>query len=133
MKVQSIGLVWISVKDFEKSLDFYTKVLGLTLIEKNEEYGWAELEAEDGGVRLGIAKCLENGKGDGEIPPGHNSVATFSVEDIEDAINDLKSGPTKLIGKVQEIPGHVKLQMVQDPDGNHFQLVEMMPSCCDCH
>lgn len=123
MQVTSVGLIWISVRDFEKALSFYTETLGLKLLEKHEEFGWAELEGHDGGTRFAIAKCQG---GEGEILPGQNGVATFSVDSIEVAVDDLKKKGVRLIGAIQEVPGHVKLQMVQDGDGNHIQLVELL-------
>jgi hypothetical protein len=32
----------------------------------------------------------------------------------------------KMLGEMMEVPGHVKLQMFQDSDGNHFQLAQML-------
>lgn len=133
MKIKSLGLIWISVKNFDQSLQFYTQNLGMRLVERNDEYGWAELEANDNtGMRLGIARCAENNKADDQIAPGSNSIVTFTVDNIQQAIAELKQTKTRLLGSLQEIPGHVKLQMAVDPDGNHFQIVEMIHACCGC-
>ena len=31
-----------------------------------------------------------------------------------------------MIGEMQEIPGHVKMQTAVDSDGNHFQIVQKL-------
>ena len=45
---KSIDLVWITVSDFSRAVKFYTEVVGLQLLEKNDEWGWAELRGENG-------------------------------------------------------------------------------------
>ena len=127
MKANSIGLVWIVVEDFKRAIQFYTEVVGLRLKEMNEEWGWAELEGhEEKGMKLGIAQqrldCQE------PIQPGQNAVMTFSVDNLDKAVKDLQEQGVVLIGTVEEVPGHVKLQTVRDIEGNVFQLVEQTPS-----
>lgn len=133
MHTQSIGLVWIVVKDFKKAVKFYTEVTGLKLIEMNEQWGWAELEGHDGkGMRLGIAQYSPDNPD--PVQPGQNGVVTFTVDNMEQATKDLVKQGATLIGKVQEIPGHVKLQTVKDGDGNLFQVVEVLTSeACTTH
>ncbi len=122
MHATSMDLVWIVVSDFKKALDFYTKVVGLEVMEVNESFGWAELEGKEGGARLGICKMQDNG----EFKPGQNACMTFTVEDIEVAITNFKKCGANLSGEIQEVPGHVKMQMVIDNDGNQFQLVQVL-------
>lgn len=126
MKTKSMGLVWIVVNDIKKAIQFYTETIGLKLMEFNEHYGWAELEAQQGGSRIGLAQCQL--KSEDDILPGQNAVMTFTVENIQDALTSLLKQGVKLIGTVQEVPGHVKLQMASDADGNHFQIVELYHS-----
>ncbi|MBA3603184.1 MAG: VOC family protein [Parachlamydiaceae bacterium] len=128
MKIKSIDLAWIVVKDLNQSVKFYTEKVGLKLIELNEGFGWAELQGENGGVKLGLAQVHPTGN-EGIIP-GNNAVVTLTVDSIEDSVADLSAKGVKLIGEMQEVPGHVKLQMVQDEDGNHIQLVECLYHKC---
>ena len=130
MNLKSMDLVWIVVDDIKAAVKFYTETVGLKLMEFNEEYGWAELEGMGGGAKLGLAqkdpKCSKN-------LPGQNAVMTFTVASLEQAIADITAKGTKLEGEIQEVPGHVKLQMALDADGNRFQLVEILThSCCHC-
>lgn len=143
MRVKAIQLVWIIVKDFKKAVQFYTEVVGLKIAEMNEEWGWAELEGHEGGMILGIAQ--QRLKEQDPIEPGQNAVMTFTVDHIEKASEKLVKEGAKLIGPIEEVPGHVRLQTVMDIEGNHFQLVEEiyaghscstsepMNSCCHHH
>jgi len=122
MSAKSIELIWIVVKDIKKAIEFYTKVVGLKLEEFEEKYGWAELSGKEGGARLGIAQ-----KSDHEpIQPGQNAVVTCTVENLDKAKADFLAKGAKMQGDILEIPGIVKMQMVVDPDGNHFQIVEKL-------
>ena len=131
MKLKSMDLVWIVVNDLKKAIKFYTETVGLTLKEFHEQYGWAELEGQNGGARLGIAQSQP--KSEDGILPGQNAVMTFTVENLQNAIATLSKQGVKLIGAVQEVPGQVKMQMVADTDGNRFQLVELCHTCCSHH
>lgn len=127
MKLKSMDLVWISVNDIKKAVKFYTETVGLKLKEFNEQYGWAELEGEHGGARVGLAQCQNTPDA---LKPGQNAVMTFTVDNLQTAITSLGKQGVKLIGQVQEVPGQVKLQMAADTDGNCFQLVELCYKCC---
>lgn len=124
MHAKSFNLAWIVVKDLKQAIQFYTEVVGLKLVELNETYGWAEVQGHQDGARLGIAKEHP----EQSTKAGHNAVPTFTVENIEKAIEHLHKKGAKCQGEIQEIPGHVKLQMVIDKDGNHFQMVELLTS-----
>ncbi len=121
MSVKSIDLAWIVVKDFKKALKFYTEVVGLQLKELNEQHGWAELQGEDG-ARLGIGQCHAMNP----IQPGQNAVVTFTVEDLEKAKAEMVKKGTICVGDVLEVPGQVKMQSMQDLDGNQFQIVQTL-------
>jgi predicted enzyme related to lactoylglutathione lyase len=118
-KIKGIELAWYVVNDLDTAIKYYTDVIGLTLEEKQEEFGWAELSGESG-ARLGLAQTQPGV----EIPSGANAVITISVEELDQFLEDLKEQGATLLGEVMEIPGQVKMQMVRDPDGNYFQLVE---------
>jgi predicted enzyme related to lactoylglutathione lyase len=122
MKAKSMDLVWIVVKDFKKAIKFYTETAGLKLLKVSEEYGWAELEGHEGGAMIGIAAESKHNP----LKAGQNGCLTLSVDDIEKSKEDLQKKGVKLLGDIQEIPGHVKLLMAVDADGNHFQLAQML-------
>lgn len=135
MTIKSIDMVWMVVSDLSKAIEYYTKVVGLILREHDTQYGWAELSGKDArGTRLGLAQ-----KSDHEpIKPGQNGIVTLTVDNIREAKEDLSKKGAKFVGDILEVPNIVKLQMIVDVDGNHFQLVECNEShkeCCggSCH
>lgn len=119
-KVKQINMSWVVVTNLKKAIKFFTEEVGLELKEFNEEFGWAELSGHEGGSRLGVAQASDREP----IPAGHNSVVTFTVEDIEKGVQDLKKKGVTLIGDILEIPTVVKMQLFSDADGNKFQLVQ---------
>jgi predicted enzyme related to lactoylglutathione lyase len=120
MPVQSLELAWVVVSDFKAALKFYTETLGLKVMELSEEYGWAELQGPDGGMRLGLAKQSDNSN----VIAGQNAVVALTVKNIEKTKEELIKKGAKCVGELQVIPGHVKLQMIADADGNLMQLAE---------
>lgn len=121
MSVKEIGLIWITVKDLEKAIEFYTKVVGLKVVERSDEWKWAELAGHDGGSRLGLGEeCSEM-----EMRAGQNAVVTLTVDSIDKTLKEV-GAKVKLLGDVQVIPGHVKMQLCADSDGNLFQYVELL-------
>lgn len=121
MELHGINLAWIVVKDFEKSVKFYTEVLGLKLLSKTPEYKWAELQGKDGAM-MGIAEESEHSP----LKAGSHAVLCYTVKNMEDAIEHLKNKGVKLLGELQVIPDHVKLQLFEDLDGNFGQLCELL-------
>lgn len=129
MKIKEIGLIWIVVKDIKSAVKYYTDVVGLKLMELNEEFGWAELEGHEGGTRLGIAQENREEK----VLAGQNAVITFTVDNLEKSKEAMVGKGAKCEGDVIEVPGHVKMQTMLDRDGNHFQICELIKhSCCHC-
>ena len=128
MHLKSMNLAWIVVNDIKKAIQFYTETVGLKLMEFHEQYGWAELEGNEGGSRIGIAQ--NHPEANEGVQPGQNAVVTFTVRNLEQAIADFNKKGAKLVGKIQEVPGHVKMQMVSDTDGNRFQLVQLLEHSC---
>lgn len=134
MKVKEIGLCWIVVKDIQAAVKYYTEVVGLKIAEFNAEFGWAELEGHNGGIRLGIAQ--EDPKGPNECCPiqsGQNAVVTFSVDNLDEVKAEMLKKGARCEGDIIEVPGHVRMQTVMDNDGNYFQVCQLLHhSCCHC-
>jgi predicted enzyme related to lactoylglutathione lyase len=129
MTVKEIGLIWIVSKDVRAAIKYYTEVVGLKLMEFNEEYGWAELEGHEGGSRLGIAQESPQE----QIVAGQNAVITFTVKSLKQSKEEMVKKGAQCKGDVLEIPGHVRMQTLIDSDGNHFQICELLQhSCCHC-
>lgn len=116
--MKGIQLIWITVSNIQASIDFYTKVIGFTLLEFHEHFGWAELSGPEG-IRLGLAQYSSMS----DSKPGSNAIPTITVENLEQTLA-LKN--VKLIGEVLEIPGEVKMQTFSDADGNTFQFCQLL-------
>lgn len=130
MSVKEIGLSWIVVKDIKAAVKYYTEVVGLKPIEFNEEFGWAEMQGQDGGSILGIAQESSHEA----VKAGQNAVVTFTVDHLESVKEQMIREGATPEGDIIEVPGHVKMQTFIDPHGNRFQLCEMahVHHCCSC-
>lgn len=131
MSVKEIGLCWIVVKDIKASIKYYTEVVGLKLKEFHEEFGWAELAGSHGGSRLGIAQESP----EEAIKAGRNAVMTFTVPNLDTVKQEMVKKGAKCLGDVCVVPGHIKMQTMEDLDGNCFQICEVIHhqhSCCHC-
>ena len=122
MAIKKIDLGWITVKDIQKSKEFFTKKVGLTLDTKgsNEEHNWLELAGPQGGTVLGVCTPYEDCK------PGQNAVMVFTVDDIVQTKKEMEARGVTFEGDIMELSDNVKLATFVDPDGNKFQLAEDM-------
>jgi predicted enzyme related to lactoylglutathione lyase len=122
MTIKSIDLIWIVVKDLKKSVAFYAQKLGMKVLSIEEKFGWAELSGQEGGALLGLAQS----NSEQSLPIGSNAIMALTVINIEEAKTDFQKKGVSTIGDILEVPGVVKLQMMRDDDGNHFQLVQTL-------
>ncbi len=118
----------LRVGDLQRSIDFYTKILGMTLLRRSDNpsqnytlafvgYGTnpehAELELT---YNYGIEKY--------ELGTAYGHIA-LAVEDVAKACEDI----TRIGGNVTRAAGPVKggttvIAFVQDPDGYKIELIE---------
>lgn len=122
IKAKGAHLAWFVVSDLNKSKKFFTEELGFKLSNESEEFGWMELNGVDGGMTIGIARKDDMTP----ILPGQNAVITITVDDVVKAKESLTKKGVKMHGEIQEIPGHVKMQLFSDNDGNYFQLCQLL-------
>ena len=132
--IKSSRLAWFVVSDIKKAKEFYVEKLGLVLKDEALEYGWLEVEPEDGSYKIGIAEYNQEYKDD---LPGSGAVITFTVDDLDKSIEEYAKKGIKFIGEIQEVPGHVKMVSFLDSDMNKFQLCQYLNSedfqdCEDC-
>jgi lactoylglutathione lyase len=115
--------VGIKTADLEKSLDFYTKTLGFTILEVKEfekkyyfvgnEHTTIEIEAANpGDQQISV-----------DVSSGINHLA-FIVDDIEALVKNIKTrGGTVIMDPLQLRPDR-KVAFIQDPDGVRIQLIQ---------
>jgi catechol 2,3-dioxygenase-like lactoylglutathione lyase family enzyme len=111
-------LVKIAVKDYQRAIDFYTK-LGM---KQGQKYNPAEQEIKWDNVSQGSNIVLvhdENGQM--KFTPG-TAWLVIQVPDLKATAKTLKDSGYPDIGEPRDMKQYLLL-MVQDPDGNHVELV----------
>lgn len=122
MAVKKIELISLSVAHFAQAKEFFTQVVGLTIVQDCPEYGWIELRGIDGGTTLGIGKKNEEYGNMDQM----NAVISLTVDDIIATKADFEAKGVKFNGEIMEVPGHVKLAAFTDLEGNEFFLTESL-------
>lgn len=111
------GNVTLIVRDFRKSLSFYTRTLGLSKIYESAGQ-WAEIDGP--GITIGLHAC-------GECEPdsceSHSISIGLVVADLESAMSALKKKGVKFWGTSEG--EHVRNAWFGDPDGNPIYLCEV--------
>jgi predicted enzyme related to lactoylglutathione lyase len=120
MAIKSIDLAWISTSDMAKAKKFFGEKLGLELTADTPEHNWLEFKGKDGGAGFGV------GKDDpySPIKSGQNAIVCFTVDDLVKTKQEFEKKGVKMIGDIVDIPGHVKMQLIADEDGNIFHLAQ---------
>jgi lactoylglutathione lyase len=107
--------VWFWTRDMDRSVAFYTDVVGLELVRRDGD-DWAELDA--GAVRLGL-----HGAGDrAQLPAGGTVV--LRVEDLDATKLALEARGVRFDAHVGEVEGRARFASFADPDGNGLQIIE---------
>ena len=118
----------LRVGDLQRSIDFYTQVLGMQLLRKhdNEEYKYTLAFLGFGDESQGAVLELTYNWGVSayELGSAYGHVA-IAVDDIYDTCESIK----KVGGKVTREPGPVKggtteIAFVEDPDGYKIELIQ---------
>ena len=118
----------IRVTDLERAIDFYTKVLGMSVLEKsdNTEYRYSLVfvgyENQDDASTIELTYNWDTDKYDMGNGFGH---IALGVDDIYQTCDKIKA----LGGKVTREPGPVKggttqIAFVTDPDGYQIELIQ---------
>lgn len=110
-------VAWFSVKDFEEAKKFYGSVLGLKKTFEMQQ--WAEFSNAEGEASIGVAGNSHWGK-------EPNATVVLRVDDIERERERLQASGVQFEGKVEQIPGVVKLALFRDPSGNRLQLCQVL-------
>ena len=114
----SNGIVTVFVSEMDRSVNFYTKVLGLKLAQRFGDH-WASIEA--GKMTIGLHPASNAN------PAGRNGSTMIGLEapgNIEDAVSSLKQQGVRFQGSiVQDNAG--KIAYLEDPDGNLLYMIEL--------
>jgi predicted enzyme related to lactoylglutathione lyase len=112
-----VTVSWFSAKDFEATKAFYANVLGLK--KTFELQGWAEFAGAEGEPSIGLAANPRAGT-------EANATVVLRVDNIEAERKRLESKGVNFEGKIEEIPGVVKLATFRDPSGNRLQICQQL-------
>jgi catechol 2,3-dioxygenase-like lactoylglutathione lyase family enzyme len=104
--------VWYLVRDFDRGLDFYKRLLGFEETYVDWDERWAKLERGEMTIAVGEGEPIPDG-----------GVAMVDVEDIKAEADRLRREEVE-VGVVIELAGQMRLVDVYDPDGNRIQLAQ---------
>jgi lactoylglutathione lyase len=110
-------LVQLQVLDLDRSIRFYTDVLGFRVTERRDDLRFVHLDCGVPGLQLGLSAG-------GEKPPAAGSIVlNFSVRGDVDAVRAALEGRgVRFTGPTQIIEGKVRLAGFEDPDGYRLRL-----------
>lgn len=120
MKLQ-VMLSWVQVEDLEKAKKFYGETLGLQ--KSFEMQGWAEYSHAKGAASIGLNPSPHNPGAAGVLG---GAVIVLGVDDLGQAQKELSGRGVKFEGKVEEVPGVVRIATFRDPFGNRLQLCQSL-------
>jgi len=111
----------LRVTDLARALDWYTDVLGFSVLHHVPENGWAELQTPVPQVRVGLTEVES-------MPPGGGgAVLTFNVRDVDAARAEIERRPdVRFDGDTCTIEDWVRLATLYDPDGNVLMLAQSL-------
>jgi len=118
MNVKKVGNVILAVKDLEKSVEFYNKVLGMPI--KNRRENWVDL-GQSGAV-LSLHPADESSPHLG-TSVDNGVLIGLLVGDVTSAVEELKSKNVEVHRDVQEREAGINA-IILDPDGYMISLFE---------
>ena len=114
MNIKRVGNVILAVKDMNKSVEFYNKILGLPI--KRGRDNWVDLGQTGALLSLHPASAEL-------VTPNDMIMIGFVVGDVSSAIDELKLKNIKIHRDIQDkSPG--KNAIILDPDGYMISLFE---------
>jgi len=114
MNVKKVGNVILAVKDLNKSIEFYNKILGMPI--KRQRENWVDLGQSGALLSLHPASAEL-------ITPNDMIMIGFVVGDVSSAIDELKSKNVKIHRDIQN-KSSGKNAIILDPDDYMISLFE---------
>ena len=118
MNVKKVGNVILAVKDLNKSIEFYNKILGLPI--KNKRDNWVDLGQS--GALLSLHPASQSSPHSGSSID-NGILISFVIGDVASAVNELKSKNVKIFREIQE-RDIGKNVIILDPDEYMISLFE---------
>ena len=132
--IKTIDHIGIMTNDLQKSVEFYTDVLGFSVSAKIEleEVGLSAIFIEKNGSKIELmgyrgeipkrSESIEIKLGGGSIPI--NDHITFIVDDIVATVTELKEKGVEFVLEPIQVEGGMKITSFKDPNGVLIELVE---------
>ena len=114
MNVKKVGNVILTVKDLNKSVEFYNKILGMPI--KKQRDNWVDLGQSGALLSLHPASAEL-------LTPNDMIMIGFVVGDVSSAIDELKSKNVKIHRDIQN-KSSGKNAIILDPDDYMISLFE---------
>jgi len=117
--------VGIRVKDLEKSIDFYTKLLGMKVKDRSKmertKGEVVSLQGEDGGFELELNYYEKDSPfyTDYSVGEGLDHLA-FGVEDLSKALEEAKSNGFRVVSEMKT--NQSRWAYIEDPNGIWIEL-----------
>ena len=119
------------VADLDVAIDFYTRSLGLELLDRqvDREHGEAFAFLDLDGCRIELIMLLdENGDPVAHSPPSPTEPfcphVALAVSDVDAALDKVVKAGARYLKGPMELPGEVRWAYAADPDGNVIELVQ---------
>jgi len=118
MNIKKVGNVILAVKDLDKSIEFYNKILGLPI--KNKRDNWVDLGQS--GALLSLHPASQSSPHSGSSID-NGILISFVIGDVASAVDELKSKNVKIFREIQD-RDIGKNVIILDPDEYMISLFE---------
>ena len=118
MNIKKVGNVILAVKDLDKSIEFYNKILGMPI--KRQRENWVDLGQSGALLSLHPASTSSPHSG---TSIDNGILIGLVVGDVSSAINELKSKNVKIHRDIQD-KSSGKNAIILDPDEYMISLFE---------
>jgi predicted enzyme related to lactoylglutathione lyase len=115
----TIAYVNVFVTDLARSLAFYEQVLGMTVLFRHEQFGYASIAA--GPIHMGLAQIDPKDEHVHAMVGRHTGVG-FATRDLVAAHARLAARGVAFPMKPEKQPWGGFMALLADPDGNVFYL-----------
>jgi lactoylglutathione lyase len=123
LKFRKVGAVILLVSNMEKSIMFYTEMLGLPIKTRSKD--WTEFFNNDTVLALHPAPKKRS-----ILKTGSGTLVGFEVTDLDSTVKRLKEKRVKFFKRPKEEP-FGKHAIIQDPDGHLISIAEISEKSSD--
>lgn len=129
--IKTMDHIGILTNDLQRSVEFYTDVLGFSISAKMEMDGLTIIFVEKEGSKIELMgyKNVPKRPENIQLEMGDNSLSindhiTFSVDDMEATVDELRKKNVTFDMDPIQLEGGIKMASFKDPNGLLIELVE---------